>query len=178
MRLIHRPDGDTDFRRTEIPHEGLALRRVASGSVEFVPFANANARDAAHVLPFVENEVRSAALVVAPGVCDLYVGGRRPFDVCVLAERAEIVLGTARVYFTAREPLTVARYEGDAPCGVCGEGVRGCDAITCTYCAAVTHAGALADGAERQCFEHRGSCPGCGLRTEDFEWMPDGGDSA
>jgi hypothetical protein len=173
VHVIHRPDRDTDFRRAEIPDEGLALRRGASGGVELVPLEKVHAHDAAHVLPFVENEVRCAALVVAPGVRDLYLGGRRPVDVCVLAERDEIVLGKGRLYFTAREPLSVARYEGHASCGVCGDAVRGCVAITCTHCAAVTHAGTLADGGERSCFEHRGSCPGCGLRKEEFQWTPD-----
>ena len=180
MQLIHRPDGHTDFQRAEIPDGGLTLRR-SSGGVELVRFnparfGEAHAHDAAHVLPFVENELGCAALVVAPGVRDLYVGGRRPTDVRVLAEREGIVLGAERMYFTARMPLAVARHAGDASCGVCGDGVHGCDAIACTHCSAVTHAGTLADGGERQCFEHRGSCPGCGLRADDFEWTPDGGD--
>lgn len=177
MHLIHRPDRHADFQRTEIGDEGLALRRVARCQLELVPFASLHAHDAAHVVPFIEN-VRRATLVVAPGIRDLYVGGRRPLDVCVLAERDEIVLGDDRLYFTAREPLAVARYEGHASCGVCGEAVHGCDAITCTHCATVTHAGALADGGVRPCFEHRGSCPGCGLHEEDFDWTPDGGSDA
>jgi hypothetical protein len=176
MQLIHRPEGDADFRRTEIPDGGLALRRSGSGGVQLVRSRKPHECDAAHVLPFVENEVRGAALVVAPGIRDLYLGGRRPLDVCVLAERDEIVLGADRFYFTARRPLTVVRYDGDASCGVCGDAVLGCDAIECTHCSAVTHAGALADGSERPCFEHRGSCHGCGLRSEDFEWMPTGDD--
>lgn len=178
MQLIHRRDGDRAFRRTEIPDAGLALRRAAAGGVDLVPLAGEHARDVAHVLPFVENEVRCAALVVAPGVRDLYLGGRRPVDVCVLSERDEIVLAGHRLYFTLREPLSVARYEGHASCGVCGDTVHGCDAIRCTHCTAVTHAGALAGGGERPCFEHRGSCPGCGLRREDFEWMPEGSNDA
>jgi hypothetical protein len=175
MQLIHRPEGHSDFQRTEIPNAGLTLRRSSDG-VALVPFGAKHKNDAAHVLPFVENELRCAALVVASGVRDLYVGGQRPPDVRVLSEREEIVLGAARVYFTARKPLVVARHEGDASCGVCGDAVHGCDAIDCTHCSAVTHAGPLADGGERQCFEHRGSCPGCGLKFDDFEWTPDGDD--
>jgi hypothetical protein len=177
MHLLHR-NGDADFQRTEIPDDGLALRRTGSGGVELVPFDDVREDDAAHVLPFVENDLRSAALVAAPATRDVYLGGRRPVDVCVLAERDEIVIGDRRLYFTARQPLVVERYDGGGSCGVCGDAVRGCDAIACTHCGAVTHAGALADGGERSCFEHRGSCPGCGLRAEDFEWMPDGSGDA
>ena len=176
MQLIHRPDGDTTFCRTGIPDGGLSLRRTASGRVKLAHGRKAHADDAARVVPFVENEERRAALIVAPGVRDLFLGGRRPVDVCALAERDEIVLGAARLYFTARRPLVVARHEDDASCGVCGDNARGCDVIACTHCAAVTHAGALPDGGERDCFAHRGSCPGCGLRKDDFEWMPDGDD--
>ena len=132
----------------------------------------------AYVVPFVESEVRHAALVVTRGVRDLYVGGRRPLDVSVLEERAEIVLGGKRLYFTGREPLAVSRHEGDASCGVCGDPARGSEAIECTNCAAVTHEGALAEGGERLCFSHRGACPGCQLRREDFDWTPDGGPDA
>ena len=176
MQLIHRSEGDVDFQRSEIPDSGLALRRNVSGGVQLVRSRKPHARDAARVLPFVENEVRGAALVVARGIRDLYLGGRGPLEGCGLAAGDEIVLGADRFYFTARRPLAVARYEGDASCGVCGDAVLGCDAIQCTHCSAVTHAGALADGGARPCFEHRGSCPGCGLRADDFEWMPDGDD--
>jgi hypothetical protein len=177
MQLIHRLDGpgdrDSEFRRSEIPDGGLTLRRSASGGVKLVRARGAHAEDVARIVPFVENEARQAALIVAPGVRDLTLGGLRPVDVCVLAERDEIVLGGSRAYFTTRSPLVVSRHEHDACCGVCGDPVRGCEVIACTHCAAVTHAGAVLDGDPRDCFEHRGSCPGCGLRKQDFEWMPE-----
>ena len=178
MPLIHLDDCSGDWARTEIPDGGLALWRGASGDVELGSAPeDAPTRADAWVFPFVENGARYAALVVAPGVRDLFVGGRRPLDVIVLEERMEVVIGGARLYFTAREPLVIARYEGAASCGVCGEPVRDCDAIVCTGCAAVTHEGKLADGGERQCFEHRGSCPGCQLRREEFSWMPESDDA-
>jgi hypothetical protein len=175
MQIIHRLDGDAEFRRSEIPDGGLALRRDASGVARLVRARRAHAEDVARIVPFVENEARHAALIVAPGVRDLTLGGLRPVDVRVLVERDEIVFGENRAYFTSRAPLEVSRQEEDASCGVCGDGVRGCEVIHCTHCAAVSHAGALLDGGARDCFAHRGSCPGCGLRKQDFEWMPESG---
>jgi hypothetical protein len=176
MHLIHRRKNDRGFHRSEIPDEGLSLRPHASGGMSLIPSRGAAARAAARVVPFVENDARYVALVVAPGVRDLTLGGRRPVDVCVLSERDEIVLGGSRAYFSARTPLVVSRHDDDASdavCGVCSDAVRGCEVITCTHCSAVTHAGALRDGGLRDCFEHRGSCPGCGLHKQDFEWMPE-----
>ncbi len=178
MPLIHSDDSGSGWSRTPISDGGLALWRGGSGAVELGPAPeDALTRADAWVLPFVENGARHAALVVAPGVRDLFVGGRRPLDVLVLEEHMEIVLGGARIYFTAREPLVIARHEGAANCGVCSEPVKDCDAIGCTSCAAVTHEGALADGGTRNCFSHRGSCPGCQLRREDFDWTPETDDA-
>lgn len=174
MPLIHSDDSGSGWSRTPIPDGGLALWRGGSGNIELQPAPGAGRTPAdAWVLPFVENGTRHAALVVAPGVRDLFVGGRRPLDVLVLEENMEVVIGRARFYYTTREPLVIARHQGDASCGVCGDPVKGCDAIGCARCAAVTHEGALADGGERLCFSHRGSCPGCQLRREDFDWTPE-----
>lgn len=174
MPLIHPDHSGSGWSRTPIPDGGLALRRGGPGEVELESApGDAPTPADAWVLPFVENGTRHAALVVAPGVRDLFVGGRRPLDVLVLEEGMELVMGGARLYFTAREPLVIARHQGDALCGVCGEPAKGCDAVACTSCAAVTHEGALADGGERLCFSHRGSCPGCQLRREDFNWTPE-----
>jgi hypothetical protein len=176
MQIIHRHDSDSEFRRSEIPVWGLALRRSSAGGMKLVRSRTAHADDAARIVPFVENQVHQAALIVSSGVRDLTLGGRRPVDVCVLGERDEIVLGGSRAYFTSRTPLAVSRCDdeaSDATCGVCSDVVGGSEVIACTHCSAVTHAGALSDGGTRDCFEHRGSCPGCGLRKQDFEWMPD-----
>lgn len=172
VKLIHRPDTGALWRRADIPSEGLALLRGASGAVELATGRDANA--AAYVVPFLENERFQAALVLARAERDLCVGGRRPLPVTVLDERAEIVLGGARLYFTAREPLSIALYAGEASCSVCGDPARDCIAIVCTGCGAVAHEGRLAGGEPRLCFTHRGSCPGCELRREDFAWWPDG----
>ncbi len=174
MPLIHRDHSGSGWSRTPIPDGGLALWRRGPDKVELGSVSEAPETPAdAWVVPFIENGSRHAALVVAPGVRDLFVGGRSPLDVIVLEERIELVIRGARLYFTAREPLVIARHEGAASCGVCGEPVKDCDAIGCTSCAAVTHEGALADGGERLCFSHRGSCPGCQLRREDFDWTPE-----
>jgi hypothetical protein len=171
MQLIHRPEGAAGFQRIPIPDAGLALRRTASGELALAPPHGVDG-EVAQVRVFVENDVRGAALVVAPGVRDVYLGGLRPLGVCVLAERDEIVVGAQRLYFTARTPLARGRHEHDASCGVCGDPVRGCEAVVCSSCGACTHDGALADGTERRCLGHRGACPGCGLREEDLCWMP------
>jgi len=173
MQLIHQLEADAGFERSEIAEVGLSIRRDAAGVLALAPAERPHPDDVARVVPFAEHGVRRAALIAAPGIRDLLLGGRRPLDVQVLAERDEIALGGARLYFTARVPLVVTRCEDDASCGVCGEGVRGCDAVTCTHCSAVTHAGALLDGEERDCFAHRGCCPGCGLARGDFEWLPE-----
>ncbi len=174
MPLIHFDTTGCHWDRTPIPAGGLAVGRGAAGEVELEPATGTErTRVDAWVLPFVENGVPHAALVVARGVHDLFVGGRRPLSVLVLQERAEVAIGRERLYYTTREPLVIARHQGDTNCGVCGEPAKGCDAITCTSCAAVTHEGELADGGERLCFTHRGSCPGCQLRREDFEWTPE-----
>lgn len=178
MLLVHSHHSGSGWSRTPIPDAGLAVGRGSAGEVELMPATGGERTCAdAWVLPFIESGVPHAALVVAPGVRDLFVGGRRPLGVLVLQERAEVAIGRERLYYTAREPLVIARHEGDANCGVCGEPAKGCDAITCTSCAAVTHEGALVDGGERLCFTHRGSCPGCQLRREDFEWTPEADDA-
>lgn len=97
MPLIHSDDSGSGWSRTPIPDGGLALWRGGSGNIELQPASGAGRTPAdAWVLPFVENGTRHAALVVAPGVRDLFVGGRRPLDVLVLEENMEVVIGRAR----------------------------------------------------------------------------------
>lgn len=175
MQLIRRVDGEAGWSRAEIPEEGVALRCSTSGTVELLPVGDARAD--AWVIPVVESGTRHAALVVAAAAADLFVGGRRPLPVSLLDERSEIVLGGERVYFSARRPLSVTRYAGDASCGVCGDRVDGCEAVVCTHCSAVTHEGALVDAGERHCLSERGACPGCQLHREDFDWSPEDADA-
>lgn len=180
MYLILRRDdeaaeGPGSWQRSEIPDEGLALRRGASGGVDLLPGGEEPAD--AWVVPCDESGARHAALVVARGVRDLFVGGHRPLPLSLLEERSEIVLGGERIYFSARRPLALTRYAGDASCGVCGDRVDGCEAVVCTHCAAVTHDGALVREGERRCLSERGACPGCQLRREDFDWSPEDADA-
>jgi hypothetical protein len=177
MQLIHHDgEGDPRWTRTEIPEEGLGLVCDAPGDVELVSVRERRAD--AWIVPFRESEgLPQAALILSPRARDFFVGGRRPAEVSLLEERSEVVLGGARLYFTARRPLEVERYEGGAVCGVCGESANGCEAIRCAQCQAVTHEGAMADGSERLCFTSRGRCPGCQLRREDFDWKPEEADA-
>jgi hypothetical protein len=169
--LLHPCDDGRGWARRRIHDEGAALLPAAGDSVEIVAGRHPDA--AAHVLPFVENERPSAALVVAASGHSIFVDGCPPLGLEVLDERAELVLNGARLYFTAREPLVVARYAGNPDgCALCGDPLEGALVIACTGCGAITHEGTLGDGRELLCFTHHGRCPRCRLQREDFAWAP------
>ena len=162
---------DSGWERVRIPPEGAALLPAGGGAVEIR--AGRHPRAAAHVVPFVESDRPHAALVVARDRHTLFVDGRAPLGLAVLDERAELVLGATRLYFTAREPLAITPYAGDPDgCALCGEPLEGARVIACTGCGATTHEGALPDGRELLCFSHHGRCPRCRLTREDFAWAP------
>lgn len=171
MFLVHRPEPDQAWQRCAISELGIAIVPMDAGAVALA--SGSDPRAPARVVPFALHGVPAAALLVRPGAMDVHVGGRRPLSVSVLEERSELLVGGARLYFTARRPLQVASYRGAAACGVCGEPVDGCQVIVCTGCAAVAHEGALAEGGERSCFSHLGACPGCQLPREAFAWLPE-----
>ena len=171
MFLVHRPEPGRAWQRAAISERGVAI--VPNGAGAAILRCGPDPQAPAWVVPFVLHGTSAAALLVRPEALDVHVGGQRPLSLSVLAERSEILVGAARLYFTARRPLEVAPYRGDEACGVCGEPVDGCQAIVCTGCAAVAHEGALAKGGERACFSHRGACPGCQLPREAFAWLPE-----
>lgn len=170
MYLIHSPAPGEAWMRVAIPEHGAAIVPVGAGATELG--AGPDPRAPALVLPFALHGGAAAALLVRAGSPDVRVDGQRPLSVCVLHERSELLVAGARLYFTARRPLEVARYTGDAACGVCGDPADGALAIACSACGAVAHEGALAEGGERACFSHRGACPGCQLPLEAFAWLP------
>jgi len=171
VRLLHRSGRNRDWECCRVPAGGATLRLSDGGSIEITAGREPDA--AAHVVPFAEGSRESAALVVAPDTRAIFVDGRSPLGVSVLEERSEVVIGDTRLYLTTREPLLVAPHAGDtADCALCGDSVAGDHVIACSNCGAVTHEGPRADGGERFCFTHRGCCPGCRLRREDFAWTP------
>jgi len=179
VHLIHRcgpdsaatPEHERRWERWPIPSQGAALVLGHDDTVELRTGCDASA--VAHLVPFVENDAPNAALVVPVGACKLFVDGAVPLGLTVLGERAELVLARTRLYFTAREPLTVTSHVGEPEeCALCGDPLEGSQVIQCTGCGATSHEGALPDGSERLCFSHHGRCPRCRLTREDFAWTP------
>ena len=169
--LIHRPDPSQTWQRGTIPELGAAI--IPRGAGASILRGDPDPHAPALVVPFEFHGRPAAALLVRPGNVNVVVGGRQPLLLSVLEERSEILVGDATLYFTARRPLEVSSYCGEAVCGVCGDPVHGCQAIVCSGCGAVAHEGALAQEGERACFTHRGVCPGCELPRETFSWLPE-----
>jgi len=171
LYLIHRYEPGQSWQRSKIPELGTAIVSTGAGAsaLRDGPDPHAPAR----VVPFDFQGRPAAALLVRPGGVDVVVGGRQPLSLSVLEERSEILVGDATLYFTARRPLEVSSYHGEAVCGVCGDPVDGCQVIVCTGCGAIAHEGALVEADERACFTHRGVCPGCELPREAFSWLPE-----
>jgi len=166
------------WEREEIPDAGLALGPGREGRLEIA--AGVADRAVAVVVPFQENRVWRAALLMRAGGGACLLNGYPTLAAAVLEERDELIVDGHVLYFGAHGRAVTESFPegGDAAlCPRCrGEIAAEDEVMRCPACRAAHHEGALAEKPEeiRQCFSYFGEpCAVCGCSAEELHWSPE-----
>jgi len=174
MHLWRLSDGE--WKQVPIGSEGLSLRLGEDERLELVDGVAEGAL--ALVLPVEEGGAARASLVTLSRSAAILVNAYRPLGVQILDERDEIILGDELLYFGARSPARVTRFEqtdSGARCARCKRVLHAGDAVTrCPACGAFHHAGSPAGEAEElSCWNHDARCGACARPRDGMLWSPE-----
>jgi len=113
-------------------------------------------------------------LLVAAARPDVRVNGSPVAGIRVLADRDEITVGAARVFYSSELLASVQPFPGERPvtCPRCKEPiVPGTPAVRCPSCSVWHH-----QTPERPCWTYSPGCTNCGQPTDlhaGFRWVPE-----
>jgi hypothetical protein len=171
MHLWKRVDTQEGWVSVDVAPEGVAF---VEGGVEA---GAGRERALALVVPFDENGVERAALLMSPSAgSTIRVNGSRPLGgLCVLRDRDEISID-GRVYYVTRrttlDPAPLPAGVGSTQCSRCSDLIGPGDmAVRCPACAGWHHEGARSDGEPRSCWTYDAECV-CGVEHEGLVWRP------